>query len=253
MTLRGEEERRDSATGDSGPRPDETVGELAARMPGAERVFERFGIDYCCGGRRTLADAAAGAGANCAAVIAALVECKPAADEEDATDWNTARLSDLADHIENFHHAYLKEELPELAGLADKVARVHGDAHPELREVKAVFNGLRAEMDAHMMKEEQILFPMIREIERSGGGDFHCGSIENPIRVMMMEHDSAGEALAAMNRLTGGYAIPEDACYSYRRLLAGLERLEKDMHRHVHKENNILFPRAVTREASPAV
>jgi regulator of cell morphogenesis and NO signaling len=158
-------------------------------------------------------------------------------------------MTELADHIEQTHHAYLREELPRLTGLVGKIREVHGERHPKLVEVQRVFLGLRDELMMHMMKEEQVLFPMIRQMEASDNEpSFDCGSVDNPIRVMEHEHDNAGNALARLNELTGGYLPPADACNTYRATLSGLQELELDLHLHIHKENNILFPRASERE-----
>jgi regulator of cell morphogenesis and NO signaling len=153
-------------------------------------------------------------------------------------------MTELADHIEQTHHAYLRSELPRLTRLVDKVTSVHGEAHAWLEDVRTVFAGLVAELEPHMMKEEQILFPMIRDIESGGSGASHCGSIENPIRVMEHEHDNAGQALERLRELTNGFVAPDGACNSFRAMLDGMETLEADLHQHIHKENNVLFVRA---------
>jgi regulator of cell morphogenesis and NO signaling len=225
-----------------------TVGQLVAERPARARVFERFGIDYCCGGKKPLTQACHEKGVDVNAVMQELsqADARPSAEER---DWSKASLTELADHIEATHHQYLKAELPRLASLTQKVASVHGQRHPELIEVFQIFAEFKQELDAHLMKEEQILFPMIRQLEASAEPvQFHCGSIQNPIRVMVMEHDSAGDALQRMRELTQDYAVPADACNTYRAMLDALTQLEADMHQHVHKENNILFPRAVEAE-----
>jgi regulator of cell morphogenesis and NO signaling len=160
-------------------------------------------------------------------------------------------MTELADHIEQAHHAYLKRELPRLGAMVRKVAAVHGAHFPWLLELNAVFASFAAEMDAHTLKEDQVLFPMIRELDcgRLASSD-HCGgSVANPIHVMMHEHDDAGRALARMRELSNGYAPPPDACNTFRAMLDGLAALEADTHRHVHKENSILFPKAAAAEA----
>jgi regulator of cell morphogenesis and NO signaling len=226
------------------------VGQLVAETPGAARVFEQFGIDYCCGGKERLEQACVRRGIDAKAVVAALQAARSEGGGAEQTDWNTMALSELIAHIVATHHAYLRRELPHLAGLCDKVVQVHGVKHAELTRCEEVLGGLRAELEAHMTKEEQILFPMIQNMEAARAPVFAgCGSMANPIRVMEMEHDSAGEALASLRELTGGYHPPADACASYEALLAGLSRLEADLHQHIHKENNILFPRALRMEA----
>jgi regulator of cell morphogenesis and NO signaling len=222
-----------------------TVGQLVARQPAHARVFERLGIDYCCGGKKTLAEACAAKGLD-APTVAAMLGAVDAGDAPGGRDWTTAPLAELAEHIVRTHHVYLRSELPRLTQIVNKVAAVHGDNHPELHEVRSTFQLLRAELEEHMMKEERILFPLIAQID---AGTFdpatsHCG-IERPIQVMEHEHENAGNALTRLRQLTGGYAVPDGACNTYRVMLASLAQLEADMHQHVHKENNILFPRAL--------
>lgn len=226
------------------------VGELVAEKPGRSRVFEKLGIDYCCGGKRPLDVACAEKGLDPETLLQALKAFDAASSAGgDGRDWRTAPLSELADHIVATHHAYLREELPRLSALVNKVAGAHGEHRPELLQVREIFAALKAEMEQHMMKEEQILFPMCKVLETANAvPSFHCGSVQNPIRVMEHEHDSAGNALHRMNAMTHGYTPPQEACNSYRAMLEGLERLEADMHQHVHKENNILFPRAIALE-----
>lgn len=223
-----------------------TLADIVNQNPRLARELERRSLDYCCGGQRTLADACAEAGIDPDETAVAL------AGIEDATapEWVGLGPADLADHIEGVHHAYLHSELPRLVTLADKVAGVHGDRHPELVQVRRVVLDLSAELQQHLAKEEEILFPMIRDLASTDAPlDFHCGSLQNPIRVMLMEHDDAGAALAALRQLTGDYTVPEDACGSYEALYRGLEELEADTHLHIHKENNILFPEVVGLEA----
>ena len=226
-----------------------TVGELVVEKPALARVFERFGIDYCCGGRKPLDQACSEKGLDVNAVLQSLNAEKPGACGS-GRNWAKASLTELADHIEKTHHAYLRRELPKLDDLTTKVASVHRRQHPELESVRKVFEAFRAELEAHMLKEELCLFPMCRELERARTTpQFHCGSINNPIRQMIAEHDSAGHAIDEFRRLTCDYTAPADVCGSFRAMLEGLAAIEKDMHEHVHKENNILFPRATALEA----
>jgi len=225
-----------------------TVGELVAERISRSRVFEKYGIDYCCGGDTPFAEACAAGGADPAAVAAELSEAE-GVQLAGETDYKSIPLSRLCDEIEATHHAYMKRELPRLSDLLDKTQKAHGENHPELAEVCRVFRGLRMEIEAHLMKEERILFPMIRQIEVAAEMPrFHCGSMSGPVSVMEMEHDSAGEALRRMSELTGGYEAPADACNTYRAALDGLREMEGDLHLHIHKENNILFPRALMAE-----
>jgi regulator of cell morphogenesis and NO signaling len=157
----------------------------------------------------------------------------------------------LPAHIEQTHHAYLKQELPRLDTLTAKVARVHGPENPNLVRLREIFVEFKAELDSHMAKEEQILFPLCRRLESARSAvASHCGSIQNPIRVMIMEHDHAGNAMEQFRELTDNYTAPEEACNTYIAMFDSLRQLEQDMHQHVHKENNILFPRAIEAEAA---
>ncbi|HOB73027.1 MAG TPA: iron-sulfur cluster repair di-iron protein [Phycisphaerae bacterium] len=226
-----------------------TVGQLVAERPRAARTLERLGIDYCCGGRRPLAEACAERGLEARAVLDAVAADENAGNGEER-NWAEAALDELCDHIEATHHAFLREELPRLSALIAKVASVHGEREPDLQTLAGVFRDFCMELESHMAKEEQVLFPIIRQLEYASSlPRFHCGSVNNPIRVMEFEHDSAGTALARMRGLTRDYTPTPEACNSYRAMLDGLAVLEKDMHQHIHKENNILFPRASALEA----
>lgn len=232
---------------------DQTVGELVREHPARSRIFERLGIDYCCGGKKSLAEVCAAKKLDPQTVIRTLQAVEAERGYVAGEDPAAMTLTELADHIEATHHAYLKTELPRLHQIINKVATVHGGAHPELAQVLAVFNVLQDEMIQHMAKEERILFPIIRQLEAAKGPSaFHCGSISNPIGVMEREHESAGDALRRIRSLTADYAVPESACNTYRVMLDSLARLEADMHQHVHKENNILFPAAIALERGKA-
>jgi len=228
---------------------DATVGQLAAERPDSMRVFEKFGIDYCCGGDATLIDACREHDIDPEPVLRELNDLRTT-ESPDQTNWTTAPLSDLADNIEHVHHAYLKTEMPRLDDLARKVVTAHGDRHPELFEVKRIVHRLKAELESHILREELVLFPLCRRIDHTvGRPDWLYGSIQNPISVMSHEHQEVGDQLARLRRLTNNYQPPEDACNSYSALYEGLAALDVDMHKHVHKENNILFPRVIAAEA----
>jgi regulator of cell morphogenesis and NO signaling len=230
-----------------------TVSELLVEQPSRSKIFERYAIDYCCGGKRPLDEVCREKGIALDDVLEKLEQQDQMRDGSPETDWNAEKLTALADHIEQSHHAYLRDALPRLNRMIDKVAKVHGDVHPELKTVLEVFVGFRSELEMHMHKEEQVLFPMIRTLEGSQGVPrFHCGSIRNPINMMEAEHTDAGDAMGLFRDLTNNYDPPESACGTYRAMLAGLHELESDMHQHVHKENNILFPRAIALESSRA-
>jgi regulator of cell morphogenesis and NO signaling len=227
-----------------------SVGQLVSQRPARARLFDQLGIDYCCGGGKSLAEACRAKNLDAKTVAAVLSAFDDQATAPaDARDWTQASLTELCDHIEQTHHAYLKQELPRLDHCLRKIAAKHGPADGRLVELLNVFLGFRAELEHHAMKEEQILFPLIRRLEAGANpASFHCGSVNNPIRVMVMEHEHAGTALAQMRELTGGYQAPADACNTYRATMDALLVLERDMHRHVHKENSILFPRAAEAE-----
>lgn len=223
-----------------------TVGDLVTRRPSWSRVFEKLGIDYCCGGKKPLEEVCRSKGLDPNTILTTLLATEGNAGDEGRQDWATASLTELADHIEQTHHAYLKRELPRLGAMVRKVAAVHGENHPWMLELDGVYIRFAAEMEAHMMKEEQMLFPMIRSVERGESAATEpCGhGIDAPIRVMEHEHDAAGDDLLRMRELSDGFRPPAHACNTFRAMLDGLAELEDDTHRHVHKENSILFPRA---------
>jgi regulator of cell morphogenesis and NO signaling len=228
---------------------DRTVGQIAAEFPASVRIFEKHGIDFCCGGKLPIHQACIAKSLDPATLMAEIEQAAqvPAADP---TDWKNAPLSALIDHILDTHHAYMKVQLPRVEARLAKVLHAHGDRHGDmLCAVARVYGAMKAELDGHLAKEEMVLFPLVRALEGGApSGSFHCGSVQNPIRVMFMEHDSAGEALVELRRLTNGYTVPPDACNTFRALYFELEEMEKDLHRHIHLENNILFPRAIALE-----
>ena len=227
----------------------DTVGSIVTQQPALSRVFEQAGIDYCCGGKIPLAEACRQKGLDPQQFLATL-QAAAADAAGGGVEPGALTLTALADHIEATHHTYLRTELPRLAAMTAKVATVHGLHDVRLAQVRDTYAGLAAEMASHMMKEEQILFPMVRQLEDSATVPaFHCGSLANPIRVMESEHDQVGAALAALRELTDGFTPPDWACNTYRAMLDTLAGLERDTHQHVHKENNILFPRALAMEA----
>lgn len=228
---------------------DKTVGQLVAEQPARSRVFEKAGIDYCCGGKKPLAQACEEKGIPVDSLvreIEALDTVSPAPE----VDWTTESLGALCDHVVKAHHDYLREALPRLTFLTEKVSNAHGDRDFRLAQLTAVFAAFREELESHMMKEELILFPLIRRMESEKRVvSSHCGSVQNPIQVMLAEHDDAGADLAKMRALTDDFTPPSSACNTYRAMLDALTALEADMHQHVHKENNILFPRAIELES----
>ena len=232
--------------------PESTVGEIAARLPVSARLFENPGIDFCCGGKIALGQACQTRGLDPATVIAQIEQAAASTGAASADPaWESAPLAGLIDHILTTHHAYMKAELPRLEAMLEKILRKHAPRHGDvLLPLAETFRPMKEELDGHLMKEEVVLFPLIRTLElpAAQAPAFHCGSVQNPIRVMVMEHDSAGDALARLRQLTSGYTPPEDACNTFRAFYFELAEMERDLHQHIHLENNILFPRAVVLE-----
>jgi regulator of cell morphogenesis and NO signaling len=226
--------------------PDTRIGDIVAARPALARLFEELRIDYCCGGKLTIAAASARRGLAVDTVVA-MLGAATAVLEAGPVDVDAAGMSltALADHIEHSHHAYLKTELPRLVEMAGRVAEKHGERDTRLGEIASIVRELAAEMFAHMEKEERILFPLARRIEAGERVD-----LAGPIAQLEAEHDSAGNLTERLRGLTDGFAPGPDACNTHRALLAGLAEFESDLHRHVHKENNILFPRALALGAA---
>jgi regulator of cell morphogenesis and NO signaling len=226
-----------------------TLATLVAQRPSRARVLEDLGLDYCCGGDRTLAKACAEMHLDVADLCQRLEASDGMPAAADDLDLRVIPLSQLIEHIIDVHHQYVRQELPRLDALLRRVILAHAAKHPELRYVHTIFLGLREELSEHMRKEEQVLFPWIEMLEDPLRSDLPGMSVANPIHRMEHEHRDAAQALQRMRELTGGYQPPADACASYRALLSGLLDFERDLHRHVHKENNILFPRAAALES----
>ena len=229
-----------------------TVREVAVEVPQSTRVFEKLKIDYCCGGNKPLAEACASAGVDVDNVMEMLAEVTQSQDAR-ALDFHNATLPELITHILNTHHVFTKSEIDRLQALVDKVLSAHGGNHPELIHLGELFMGLCADLTPHMFKEEQVLFPYIMAMaqavdENRAAPLAFFGTVNNPIRMMMTEHDTAGQFLRELRALTSDYRVPPDACISYQTLYQALENFEKDLHQHIHLENNILFPKALAME-----
>ncbi|MGZ4762448.1 MAG: iron-sulfur cluster repair di-iron protein [Ilumatobacteraceae bacterium] len=229
-----------------------TLAAVVDAYPQLAREFEQRGLDYCCGGDTTLADGCVKEGldpeATAAELSAAAAECSAVA------EWTSMTAPELVADLESTHHRYLWQEMPRVSTLVDKIVSVHGGRHPELAEVAACYEQVRADLEPHMLKEERMLFPMIREL--AGSTDvpsFHCGSLRNPISVMLLEHDAVGDMFAKLRLLTGGYQPPADGCATYVACFAALAEMEADTHLHIHKENNVLFPMVVRLESERSV
>ena len=231
-----------------------TVREVAVENPAATRVFERFGIDYCCGGNQALEQACERAGVSVDEVIDSLeMEEEAARAAKQSRVWQSESLSELIAHIRSTHHKYTREETVRLAALLQKVCSVHDKNHPELFGIRDTFGRLSQELTAHMMKEEMVLFPYIESMEESVIQNDPVlpapfGSVQNPVALMEHEHDSAGAALRSMRKASSDFALPSDACISYQTLYKALAAFEADLHQHIHLENNLLFPRAIAME-----
>jgi regulator of cell morphogenesis and NO signaling len=223
------------------------ISDVVRENPGRTRVLEQYGIEYCCSAGRTIADACAAKHLSADVVLSALSDYDRTTDL-DVVDWNRAPLGKLIDHILDDHHEYLREELPRIEAMFQKLIAAHGGKYPEIVTCADVFVDLRYELECHMMKEEQALFPAIRRLEGRQPGDPmgpHTIGIGEPVAVMEHEHTRAGRALEEMHRATHGYTAPPQACATHRALLEALARLERDLHEHISEENNILFPRAM--------
>jgi regulator of cell morphogenesis and NO signaling len=230
-----------------------TVREYALEIPAATRIFEKLGIDYCCGGGKSLADACTAAGVSVDQVLDSLNASVESVSTSAARDWQALSQTELITHIVDKHHAFTREELVRLEALLAKVSGVHGENHPELFQIQHHFGKLRGELEPHMLKEEGVLFPYIVRLEEAAWANQTLSpppfrTVQNPVRVMMAEHDGAGYILGRMREASSGYAVPRDGCISYKTLYSALTAMEVDLHQHIHLENNILFPRAVELE-----
>lgn len=233
-----------------------TVRDIALEQPASIRVFEKFGIDYCCGGRKPLAEACEEHSIELGAVLKAIEEATAGASEHER-NWAAEPLETISSHIVATHHAYIRAELPRLEMLAQKVVSRHGNTQPELEQIQKLIQSLGPDLLQHLAKEEMVLFPYITNLERNlatcGPRPLGCfGAVRNPIRMMIAEHDAAGEAMAQIRLLSEGFTPPEWACPTYRGFYQALAEFEKDLHQHVHLENNILFPRAIELDESCA-
>lgn len=224
---------------------DRTVREIAALNPAAARIFETLGIDYCCGGNLSLSIACERANVAVEKIVGLLDTPQPPSLSDVSNDTPLGELTRL---IVERHHAFVRRETPRIQALLAKVCEKHGRAHRELSEVSDFFATLEADLAAHMMKEERILFPYIEALEGSNKRSACFASVENPIAVMVADHDQAGAILSTIRALTSDYRTPEGACATFQALYRALEEFERDLHRHVHLENNILFPRAIAAE-----
>ena len=236
---------------------DETksVAEIAVEFPFSKKVFDSLSIDYCCGGQIPIAEACTRQGVD-ATRLSELLDAEMAHENTGLTaepDFTNMSLAALCDHIVRRHHEFTRAENARIAALLEKVCGVHGGNHGELLEIKTIFTILRKELEAHMLKEERMLFPYISLMESSlnfrvpvPAAPF--GMTRNPVAVMMREHDAAAELLVEIQRSSNDFTVPDDGCSSYRELYGALNGLRLDLHHHIHLENNILFPKAIRME-----
>lgn len=234
-----------------------TVRDLAVENPQAVRVFEKFKIDYCCGGHVSFEEACQNAGVEMNQVSEMLEKAAydSSGNNMSDTDFTKMSLASLSDYIVRKHHEFTRDENARITALLEKVCSVHGRNHSELFDIQKIFGALRLELENHLLKEERMLFPYIALMESSLNfgqpiPPAPFGSTKNPVKVMVAEHDAAGEHLREIRRLSNHFAAPDDACITYQTLYIALENLEMDLHQHIHLENNILFPKAIEMEAS---
>jgi len=231
---------------------DETLGQIAAKDLRKAQIFKKYGLDFCCGGKKTVKQACAEKGLDATKIEQELQQADkvPASRPLPYNDWS---LDLLADYIVNTHHSYVKKTLPDLRSYAAKVRQVHGQHHPELIRIHELVEAINAELTSHLVKEEKVLFPYIKALVAANNNTqslqaAHFGTVQNPINMMEMEHEAVGEYLAEIRELSKNYTLPEDACASYSLLYRLLEEFEEDLHLHIHLENNILFPKALEIE-----
>lgn len=227
-----------------------TVGSIVAEDYRTAVVFKEYGIDFCCGGGRSLADTCASKGIPVAQISKELEAVQQQPAQVGGIDVSSWSLTLLSTYIEEKHHRYVRQMLPKIQEFALKVARVHGARHPETIDIWQTWEVLAADLSQHLLKEEQILFPYIREKSGSDGDAVKppFGSVANPIRVMTSEHELAGTLMEKIRNLSNNFTAPEDACTTYRVLYSLLQDFESDLHQHIHLENNILFPKALELE-----
>ena len=226
-----------------------TLAQIVNSNHRAASVFEKYHLDFCCKGKRSLAEACNEQQLILSSVTEELREIFSKTGNGDI-DFDKVSLTQLCDYIVQTHHAYVKNEMPQIYAYLHKVALKHGERHPELNKIFQIFAAVKEEMEEHMKKEEMILFPRIKELEKLGhieNGQFqvNIGYLQSPINVMEHEHDHAGTQLNEIRVLTNDYTSPQDACTTYRLSFAALQAFEIDLHQHVHLENNILFPKAI--------
>lgn len=231
-----------------------SVKAIVNEFPAAARVFESAGIDYCCGGEKPLQDACKDAHVKVEEILRLIEDDRiPDSSENQLANWIQVPLPDLIEYIVKKHHAYCRQEQARLGTLLTKVVQVHGHRHPELKRIQSLFDGMAKDLTHHLAKEEETLFPIIlamgrASLEKEPMPRLALGAVQNPVSMMILEHDECGRILKEMHSLSHGYEPPADACGSYQSLYQGLKEFEEDMHHHVYLENYVLFPRTVSLE-----
>lgn len=227
------------------------VGDIVKENYKVAPVLEKHKIDFCCGGNISLDEACSRASVDEGELIPKLEEVMQEEDF-DARFIRSLELDQLADYIEKRHHAYVKEKIPFLKAKLAKLCSVHGEHHPELFEVEELFTESAQNLSMHLMKEELILFPQIRKLVKASKGESvdlsDLQGVESPIKVMLAEHDAEGDRFKTISELTNGYQTPDNGCNTYEVTMRTLQEFEEDLHRHIHLENNILFPEALILE-----
>ncbi|MHB8869513.1 MAG: iron-sulfur cluster repair di-iron protein [Thermoleophilia bacterium] len=222
---------------------DTRVGDIATTIPASISVFERYGVDFCCGGDTPLSEALQGTGLSVGDILAEIESAASSIQAEDRLheDWADRDPAALADHVEAVHHSYLRERIPAVGRKMATVLMVHGEAHPELFELGRLFEQLRLEIEEHLRTEEEVVFPAIRDLAREVPTGSTEAALQNVLRNLEGEHDDVGKLLKAMRGITSSYQTPPGACATYGALFQDLQALEADIHRHVHLENNVMF------------
>jgi len=230
---------------------EKTLAEIVTDNIRSAIIFEEAGLDFCCKGKRSLKDACAEKNVDVQKIVNELSNLSDTGNgTQNVNDW---QLDFLVDYIMNNHHQYVRRMIPVISLHADKVASVHGNNHPGIIHIADLFLAVREELEMHMMKEERVLFPQIKQmvINQKENSQFFpppFGTIQNPIRMMEYEHTNAGDALYQIRDLSNNYSHPEDACNTFKALYSELKEFEEDLHKHIHLENNILFPKSIELE-----
>lgn len=233
--------------------PNKTVGELVRDDFRTAEVFKKFNIDFCCGGKKTINEVCSDNDISIDKLSNALAETETRSGADSGKNFKDWEPDFLINYIINIHHKYVNENLPLLSEFTNKIASVHGERHPELIQIAELFQGIVSELQHHMMKEENILFPYIKTLNDTFKNGSKLtpspfGTVRNPVRMMEMEHENAGSLLKQIRNLSDNFNLPEDACNTYTVTYKKLDEFENDLHQHIHLENNILFPRAIELE-----